>query len=107
MKPVFKPSKRAPIDPLERAEENALAYRDLARADARQLEDYDDHEESTARHDIPPQPPPVIHNHVHLDSVHDSEPPAKKQLKSGLIALGSGLGLALITAAAALLQRCH
>lgn len=104
MKNGFRPSKRVPVDPLERAEENARAYQDLAKAEARRLPDYESSdEESTARHDVP-----VIHNHVHVsqESIHESEPPAKKQLKAGLIALGSGVGLAVMTGLLALLQRC-
>lgn len=105
MKNGFRPSKRVPIDPLERAEENARAYQDLARAEARRLPEYEpDDEESTARHDIP-QPAPV-HVHVHQDSIHESEPPAKKQIKAGLIAIGSGIGIALLGGLAAVLQRC-
>lgn len=102
MKPVFRSSKRVPSDPLERAEENALALRDMEQADARELPEYDDHEESTARHDVP-QLPPI---HVHLDSIHDSELPAKKQIKAGLIAIGSGIGLALLGGIATLAQHC-
>ena len=69
MKSGLRPSKRIPIDPLERAEENARAYQDLARADARRLPQYEpDDEESTARHDVP-----SVHVHVHQDSIPDRE----------------------------------
>jgi|SRR6187549_3770056 len=53
-RPGFKLSKRAPLDHLERAEESALAYRDLARADARRhLDDYsEDQEEITANQHV-------------------------------------------------------
>jgi hypothetical protein len=72
---------------------------------ARELPDYSDQDEiSTGRIDVPPNALPSIH--VHLDSVHESEPPAKKQIKSGLVALGTGAVAALITALLALLQRC-
>lgn len=60
---------------------------------ARELVEYDDRDEVTAN------------IHVSLDSVHDTDPPAKK-IRSGLVALGTGVGLALITTAVALLQRC-
>jgi hypothetical protein len=107
MKLVSKPLKtpREPDDPLERARAEALDVRDISRDDVRRLRDYDaSEEESTARHEIPyPQPQAI---HLHLDSIHESEPPAKKQLKAGLIALGSGLGIALLGGLAALLQRC-
>lgn len=87
-------------DPLERARQTAQDARDLARDARKQLPSYDaDSEESTARHDIPSI-------HVHLDSVHDSDPPAKKQIKAGLIALGTGIGLALVTAITAIAQSC-
>ena len=60
-----------------RPEENARAYQDLARAEARRLPEYEpDDEESTARHDVPA---PIIHTHVHMESVHDTDPPAKKR----------------------------
>jgi hypothetical protein len=75
MKLGSKPSKqpaREPVDPLERARQEAIDVRDISRDDARRLRDYDaDEEVSTARHDIPPQL--VIHNHVHQDSIPDSE----------------------------------
>ena len=45
MKNGFRPSKRVPIDPLERAEENARAYQDLARAEARRLPEYEPDDE--------------------------------------------------------------
>jgi hypothetical protein len=60
---------------------------------ARELSNYDDRDEVTAN------------IHVSLDSIHDTDPPAKK-IRSGLVALGTGVGLALITTAVALLQRC-
>lgn len=104
MKPAYRSSKRIPSDPLERAEENALALRDMEQADARELQDYDDHEESTARHDVPATP--SIHVHMHSENDGKSEPPVKKQIRTGLVAIGSGIGLALVTVVAALLQRC-
>lgn len=73
MKNGFRPSKRVPIDPLERAEENARAYQDLARAEARRLPEYEpDDEESTARHDVPPQKL-IVENHVHMHSEPDHD----------------------------------
>jgi len=62
---------------------------------ARELADYDDRDEEI-----------TANVHVHLDSKPDSEPPVKKQIRTGLVAIGSGIGLALVTVAAALLQRC-
>lgn len=62
---------------------------------ARELADYDDREEEI-----------TANVHVHVDSRPDSDPPVKKQIKSGLLALGSGIGIALIGGAIALLQRC-
>lgn len=72
----------APEEPLDEAERLA-----------RELSEYDDREEVTAN------------INVRLDSIHDTDPPAKK-IRSGLVALGTGVGLALITTAVALLQRC-
>lgn len=74
-----------PNDPLDDAERWA-----------RELADYGDHDEEI-----------TANVHVHLDSKPDSDAPAKKQITAGLVAIGSGIGLALITAAAALMQRCH
>lgn len=74
--------------------------RDERRRQRRELPDYDgSDDESTARHDVPTV-------RLEMISRHESEPPAKKQIKSGLVALGTGVGLALITASLALLQRC-
>jgi hypothetical protein len=62
---------------------------------ARELADYEERDDE------------ITNNvHVHLDSKPDSDPPAKKQIAAGLIALGSGIGLALIGGLATLLQRC-
>jgi hypothetical protein len=70
MKREYPPSKRVPVDPLERAEENALAYRDLARAEARRNSEHVPSEvESTAR-------VPAIH--VHMHSEHEIDEPAPK-----------------------------
>src|SRR5450631_253870 len=78
-----------PSDPLERAREYAKDVRDISRDQRRrELPAYDDTEESTARHDIPTM-------RLEMVSRHESEPPAKK-IRSGLIALGTGVGLALI-----------
>lgn len=60
---------------------------------ARELAEYDDRDEVTAN------------IHVSLDSIHDSDPPAKR-VRAGLVAVGSGIGIALLTGAAALLQHC-
>lgn len=62
---------------------------------ARELADYSDQEEIT------------VNTHVTLDSIHDSDSPPKKQLKAGLIAIGSGIGLALLGGVATLLQTCR
>lgn len=93
MRSEFRRSKRVPSDPLERAEENALALRDLEQADARDLPDYDDHEESTARHGVP-QLPPI---HVHMHSEHDGEPALIDLPKKG-IAKWVGLVVATVVA---------
>ncbi len=90
---------------LERALDKAGDSRDLAKDVLRSLPDADCTDaDSTARHEIPPRF--IIENHVHQDSKPDSDPPAKKQIKSALVALGSGIGLVLITVAAAALQKC-
>lgn len=84
MKNGFRPSKRVPIDQLERAEENARAYQDLARAEARRLPEYEpDDEESTARHDVPQKF--IVENHVHMHSEpdHDSGTGLPELPKSG------------------------
>lgn len=62
---------------------------------ARELADYGDHDEEI-----------TANVHVHLDSKPDSDAPAKKQITAGLIAIGSGLGLALLGGLATLLQHC-
>lgn len=61
---------------------------------AREMSNYDDREEVTAN------------IHVSLDSIHDSDAPAKKKLHAGLVAVGSGIGVAILTGVAALLQHC-
>jgi hypothetical protein len=60
---------------------------------ARELAEYDDRDEVTAN------------INVNLDSLHDSDPPAKR-VRAGLVAVGSGIGIALLTGVAALLQHC-
>lgn len=60
---------------------------------ARELSEYDDRDEVTAN------------IHVSLDSIHDTDPPAKK-VRAGLVAVGSGIGIAILTGVAALLQNC-
>jgi len=71
MKREYPPSKRVPVDPLERAEENALAYRDLARAEARRNSEHEPSEaETTAR---------VQAIHVHMHSEHEIEAPAARK----------------------------
>lgn len=69
---------------------------DEAERFARELADYDERDEITAN------------VNVRVDSIHDanSEPPAKKQLKAGLIAVGSGIGIALLGGLATLAQHC-
>jgi hypothetical protein len=85
---------------LETALERSADARDIAKDLLRRLPDYDgSEEEDTARRELP-----AIH--VHLDSVHESEPPVKKQIRAGLIAIGSGIGLAILTGVAALAQSC-
>ena len=90
---------------LERALDKAGDARDLAKDVLRALPDAETGEEEvTARHDAPSMPS----IHVHMHSEHDAEDtePAKKQVKTALIALGTGVGLALLGGLATLLQRC-
>lgn len=61
---------------------------------ARELAEYDDREEVTAN------------IHVSVDSIHDGDPPEAKKLRAGLLAVGSGIGVAILTGVAALLQNC-
>lgn len=61
---------------------------------ARELSSYDDREEVTAN------------IHVSLDSARGSERPEAKKLRAGLVAVGSGIGVAVLTGVAALLQHC-
>lgn len=61
---------------------------------ARELAEYDDRDEITANVNL------------NLTSKPDSDPPAKKQVTAGLVAIGTGMGIALLGAVAALLQRC-
>lgn len=63
-----------------------------------------DEEEITARHELPPRI--VIENHTHLESVPDTDPPVQKQVRALAIAIGSGIGLAILTGVAALAQSC-
>lgn len=104
MRPGSKHS-RPPDDPLERARIASEDARDIARDELRRLPEYDDTEESTARHEVP------VHVTVNLrDSQQElaaPEAPAKKQLKVGLAHAATLVGLALVTAAAGLLQNCH
>lgn len=82
--------------------ERAEAPLDEAERLARELADYEEHDEEI-----------TANVHVHVDgrsSIPDSDPPlkeAKKQLTSAAIAIGSGVGIAALTAIAALLQNCH
>jgi hypothetical protein len=100
-RPARKPSSSAD---LERAIYAADDARDLGKDILRSLPDADiGDDEPTANHNAPPAIPSI---HVHLDSVHDSDPPAKKQIKAGLLALGTGIGVALMTGVVALLQKC-
>lgn len=99
MKNGFRPSKRVPVDPLERAEENARAYQDLARAEARRLPEYEpDDEESTARHDVPQKF--IVENHVHMHSEPDHDATGLPELpKKGpwrLLALLAGTVVAAV-----------
>ncbi len=81
--------------------------RDIARDHLRRLPSYDiDDEESTARHDVPALPSLHVHMHSEPDIKKPSEPPIRKQLTAGIIALGSGIGVALLTGIAALAQSC-
>lgn len=72
---------------------------DKAEEGLRELADYDDWDEPTENR-------VVVENHMHLESLHDSDPPAKKQVRAGLVALGGGAFAALLTGLAALLQHC-
>lgn len=67
---------------------------DTAERLARELAEYDDREEVTAN------------IHVSVDSLHDNDPPETKKLRAGLIAVGSGIGVAILTGVAALFQSC-
>lgn len=71
---------------------------DKAEEGLRELADYDDWDEPTENR-------VVVENHMHLESLHDSDPPAKR-VRAGLVAVGSGIGIALLTGIAALLQHC-
>lgn len=94
---------------LQRSLDDASDARDIAKEVLRlHPEGITDEEEITARFDIPRAPPlPEIHVHMHSepDIEKPSEPPAKK-VRAGLVAVGSGIGVAILTGVAALLQNC-
>lgn len=81
-------SKRIPTDPLERAEENALAFRDMARAEARRQPEHESGDaDTTARHEaLAPQI--VIHNHP---SHADIEPEPTKPRSWITLAVGAAV----------------
>jgi hypothetical protein len=92
--PAHKPP---PSDPLELARGFAEDVRDVSRDERRrirrELPEYDGSDEI-----------PTVR--LEMISRHESEPPAKKQVRAGLVAVGSGIGIALLTGVAALLQHC-
>lgn len=93
-------SKFASPDPVVRGRQESQDALDIVRDARRQLPDYDaDSEEITARHEVP-------EIRIRLESAHESEPPVKKQLKAGLVAVGSGIGVILLGGLAALIDRC-
>lgn len=90
---------------LERAIDHAGDARDLAKDVLRSLPDAECSDaDTTARFDVPPRF--VVENHIHQDSKPDSDAPAKKQIKAGLVALGSGAAIVAISSLVALLQKC-
>lgn len=107
MKPGSKPS-RPPDDPLERARIAAQDARDIAKDELRRLPDYDDTEESTARHEIPHPINLTVNVRDSQQEVptQKSEPPIKKQLKVGVAQVAMFIGLIIVTAVAGLLQNC-
>ncbi len=96
---------------METALERSADARDIAKDLLRRLPDYDGNEDMpTGRHELPQPQRIVIEQHTHLHSQPDLETdslaPVKKQAKSLVITIVSGIGLAILTGVAALAQSC-
>ena len=63
----------------------------------RELQNYDERDDEVTKTEI--------HVHPTMPSIHDEDAPDKK-LKGAAVALGLGIGTALLTGAAALLHDC-